>query len=130
MTDKSKMPDHLEQYLDGKLTTSDGEVPKVFASPAPDPATDTTGQHRSYWCLSESERKKGFVRPVRYTYMHLKCGKHTSMGKAIAETYSVNPKFYGATFCCHCAAHFPVGVEGEFVWIDDDGQATDEKVGT
>lgn len=53
------------------------------------------------------------------------CGSNTSMGQTLAETYARDPKFYGATFCCQCGGHFPVGEEGEFVWIDDGS-----KVGT
>ena len=53
------------------------------------------------------------------------CKGVTTMGDAIAATYARDPKFYGATFCCHCGGHFPVGELGEFVW---DG--TDERVGT
>lgn len=135
------------------------------------------GQQRGYVVLSEDERAKGFVRPVRRSYVHagkpapanlrdltpdeherydqygyLKfeeygperspvtgifwtqamldrlgkgCGTVTTMGQSLAETYARDPNFYGATFCCGCGAHFPVGETGEFVW---DG--TDERVGT
>jgi len=77
-----------------------------------------------------------FIRPVRYTYIHvgvggheidpnnmarhgrtgLACGAATRMSKAIAETYARNPKFYGATYCVGCQMHLPVA---EFVWEDD-----------
>jgi len=79
----------------------------------------------TYLVLSEEERKKGFVRPLRSAYKHLTCGSVTTMGRALAETYARDPKFYGATYCVHCHMHRPVGEHGEFVW---DG--TDEKVGT
>lgn len=84
-----------------------------------DPATK---QQKDYVVLSEVERAKGFVRPVRRTYVHSKCGAATSMSTAIAETYARDPKFYGATFCMKCQDHLPVG---EFVW---DG--TEDKVGS
>lgn len=58
--------------------------------------------------LSEEERAKGFVRPVRQTYKHLKCGSVTTMGLAIAETYARDPSFYGGTFCVACGDHFPL----------------------
>lgn len=83
------------------------------------------GMQESYLVLSEEERAKGFVRPLRTTYVHLKCGTRTSMNIKIAETYARNPHFYGGTFCAGCLDHYPVGPEGEFVWAD-----TDEKVGT
>lgn len=83
------------------------------------------GMQEKYLVLSDDERAKGFVRPVRTRYRHLPCGTVTTMGRAIAETYARDPSFYGGTFCVGCRAHFPVGEAGEFVW---DG--TDLKVGT
>jgi hypothetical protein len=44
------------------------------------------------------------------------CGTVTTMGRALSETYARQPTFYGATFCGHCNAHFPVA---EFVWTTD-----------
>lgn len=150
-----------------------------------------TGQHDIHLVLSDEERAKGFVRPVRDTYVHIGkmierdeegriigrlipmadkdydsrnyftaengyggyikypaghdmigryitqqefdaivarqthfggCGTTTNMGRALAETYARDPKFYGATFCIHCNKHLPVN---EFVW-----EATDETVGS
>jgi len=134
-------------------------------------------QHDTYLVLSADERAKGFVRPVRRSYVHVGiagpqhpvrdlredeqhhkdfgyvkyeeypeserprlgrlwtqkqldsvdkgCGTLTTMGQALAETYARQPDFYGATYCCGCCKHLPVGADGEFVW---DG--TDERVGT
>lgn len=82
------------------------------------------GMQKKYLVLSDEERAKGFVRPVRRTYVHEKCGVATTMGQALSETYARDPKFYGATYCVGCKAHFPVGPNGEFHW--DDG----EKVGS
>lgn len=84
-----------------------------------------TGQQRGYVVLSADERAKGFVRPVRYSYVHEKCGAVTTMGQAIAETYARDPHFYNGTFCVGCRAHFPIGANGDFVWDE-----TNEKVGT
>lgn len=75
-----------------------------------------TGMQETYLVLSEEERAKGFVRPVRHTYVHLRCGAATTMGQALAETYARNPTFYTGTYCAHCKGHFPVGPAGEFVW--------------
>lgn len=141
------------------------------------------GQQKGYVVLSAEERAKGFMRPVRRSYLHVGlpgptyplrdltlkqkayadpsyvkfeeypkdgrpdwmapsaigrfwtqadldrinkgCGTVTTMGQALAETYAREPGFYGATFCCGCGTHLPVGRNGEFVW---DG--TDERVGT
>jgi len=58
------------------------------------------------------------------------CGTVTTMGLALAETYARQPSFYGSTFCVHCSGHFPVGQQGEFIWLTDDGRDTTEKVGT
>jgi hypothetical protein len=104
-----------------KTETTDGKT-REAADLSINPAT---GQQRDYIVLSPEERGKGFVRPVRRTYLHLKCGSTTTMGQSLAETYARQPDFYGGTFCCTCRTHFPVGENGEFVW---DG--TDIKVGT
>lgn len=142
-------------------------------APAPDmtPARPGTNMHKDYWVLSKAERAKGFVRPVRDSYVHVGirpkhalrdltdeertrfaaanyvkfetyppgessatgrfwtekelksgCGTVTTMGRALAETYARNPKFYGATFCCACNDHIRVD---QFVWA-----GTDERVGS
>lgn len=84
-----------------------------------------TGMQKGYVVLSEKERAKGFIRPVRQSYRHTTCGTVTRMGRALAETYARDPSFYSGTYCVRCGAHFPVGSDGEFTW---DG--TSEKVGT
>ena len=84
-----------------------------------DPAT---GQQRGYVVLSAEERFKGFVRPVRVSYIHSPCGGLTTMALSIAETYARDPKFYIGTFCCKCRAHFALD---QFVWA-----GTDERLGT
>jgi hypothetical protein len=152
-----------------KRTTTDGQPPDpgYEAASAPGPINPETGQHRAYWVLSEEERKKGWVRPLRRKYVHVGlkpkyplrdltqdeletygldfdkyeeypeeserpatgrfwtkkelaggCGVVTSMGLALCETYSANPKYYSSTFCAGCRTHLPVE---EFVW-DEDGQ--------
>jgi hypothetical protein len=94
------------------------------------------GQHEVYIVLSAAERSKGFVRPLRESYIHVGvgghevdpsnpakhgrtgrgCGAQTRMGLALCETYARDPKFYGSTFCVGCKTHLPVG---EFVWAED-----------
>lgn len=100
-----------------------GTVPHDHRAEA-DLSVGPDGQQKDYIVLSEDERARGFVRPVRRTYVHQVCGSATTMGQAIAETYARNPHFYNATFCVLCRDHFPVGDDGEFIW--DDGS----KVGT
>lgn len=92
-----------------------------------------TGMQNMYVVLSEEERAKGFVRPVRTSYIHLKCGAVTTMGLAIAETYARDPHYYGGTFCARCGGHFPVGPDGEFVWTtprEETPLGEQDKVGT
>lgn len=89
-----------------------------------DVSLDPNGQQKGYVVLTDAERAKGFVRPVRRTYVHLTCDTPTTMGDRIAETYARDPGFYSGTFCVACKAHFPVGADGEFVWPDG------SKVGT
>lgn len=96
-------------------------------------------QHETYLVLSEEERAKGFVRPLRRAYVHRYwtdgrtdpiptvltsldglsgCGAVTHMGLALCETYARDPSFYGATYCVRCQMHRPVA---EFRW-DEDGE--------
>lgn len=77
---------------------------------------DATGLQKGYVVLCPEERDKGYVRPVRCSYAHTKCGKVTTMCQALAETYAHDPKFYAGTFCCGCRKHFPVS---EFTWVPD-----------
>ena len=95
------------------------------------PDKEPVPQNKKYLVLSEEERAKGFVRPVRRAYRHVGsqgdrhpalqdpntngCGAVTTMSMAIAETYAREPKFYGYTYCVYCQKHLPVG---EFVWED------------
>lgn len=87
------------------------------------------GQQKDYVVLTATERSKGFARPYRDAYKHLKCGKITTMGRAIAETYARDPNFYTGTFCATCGTHLPIGEGGEFVWYEMDG-SIGPKVGT
>ena len=83
------------------------------------------GMQETYLVLSDEERARGFVRPLRRSYRHLTCGTVTTMAVSIAETYARMPRFYDGTYCAGCRNHFPVGEQGQFTW---DG--TDELVGT
>jgi hypothetical protein len=105
--------------------TTDRQDPRLRETVADGPRA---GQQSAYLVLSDEERARGFVRPVRCTYVHTKCGTHTTMGGAIAETYARKPTFYGATFCAgsSCRAHFPVA---EFRWVED-GRETDLVLGS
>lgn len=106
--------------------TSDPNDPRLTrgADPADGPPVP---QAPAYLVLSDAERARGFVRPVRLSYIHdiPGCGALTTMNQAIAETYAANPAYYGSTYCTGCQKHRPVGSDGEFIW---DG--TTEKVGT
>lgn len=98
--------------------TSDPSDPRlthgVDAEPVP--------QAEAYLVLSDEEIAKGYVRPLRRSYIHLVCGTVTTMSLKLAQTYAVEPGFYGATYCVYCSRHLPVE---QFVW---DG--TNEKVGS
>lgn len=79
-----------------------------------------TGMQRDYVVLTQEERAKGFVKPLRLKYKH-KCGVVTKMALSIAETYARNPRFYNGTFCVGCHTHFPLP---EFTW-EPDGESMD-----
>lgn len=129
-----------QEFLDAEAARSDRDQPVTLDAAPVDRSARTTlhgtpigehleiepsGMQRDYIVLSDDERAKGFVRAVRYSYLHTKCGTVTTMGAKLAETYARDPGFYSGTFCAKCRSHFPVGPDGEFTW---DG--TDQKVGT
>lgn len=88
-------------------------------APVPEDGSHTKlksdGQQEGYIVLTPAERAKGFVKPVRHSYIHRICGSLTSMGDALSETYARNPYFYSGTFCCHCGKHFDLD---QFNWED------------
>jgi len=94
------------------MLTTDPEDPRLThgADETPVPQSDV------YLVLSEEERAKGFVRPLRHSYKHDACGRTTTMGLELCETYAREPKFYGATYCTTCQMHRPVS---EFTWVED-----------
>src|SRR5579864_7944859 len=59
---------------------------------------EPNGQQRDYIILSAAERARGFVKPVRRSYVHLKCGVVTTMSLSLAETYARDSGFYSGTF--------------------------------
>ena len=83
-----------------------------------------TGMQKGYVVLSAEERSKGFIRPVRDTYVHDVCTGVTTMAPCIAETFARDPAYYTATYCSVCKTHNPVGASSEFTWM-----GTNEKVG-
>lgn len=101
--------------------TSDPNDPRLTHGSDDEPQES---QAEVYLVMSDEERAKGFVRPVRSTYHHLVCGQQTIMGRVLAETYAAQPGYYVSTWCCRCRMHRPVGADGEFVWLDG------SKVGT
>lgn len=95
-------------------TTDDANDPRLTHGVDAEP----TAQAEAYLVLSDEDRARGFIRPVRLAYRHEVpgCAAITTMNQAIAETYARDPGFYGATFCTGCNMHRPVS---EFRWTDD-----------
>lgn len=78
------------------------------------------GEREVYAVLTEEERAKGFVRPLRDTYVHAGrrggCGNKTVIrDRAIVETMARDPGFYQGGYCWHCRKHRP---NEEFEWLD------------
>lgn len=80
-------------------------------------------QAEVYLVLSSEERRRGFLQPVRTSYVHQPCGTATHMNVALAETYARDPWFYGGTYCCACRMHRPLT---EFRWSDGQPMAPHE----
>lgn len=94
--------------------TTDRTDPRLTHYSGPE---EPAPQAEVYLVLSDEELAKGFTRPFRNLYIHDACGVETRMGDKLSETYARDPKFYGATYCVGCQAHFPVR---EFRWSHDD----------
>jgi len=88
------------------LNPEDASVPNFEKRP--------DGQYVDHWVLCEEEIARGFVRPLRKTYIHEKCSSITTIPAPIAATYARNPQYYGSTFCCACGDYFLVA---EFLWF-------------
>lgn len=108
-----------------KRCTARGNLVRDTKTGAPTEEKLADGQLKDHYVLCPEDRAKGYVEPYRESYIHEKCGGLTRMPRACAETYAVQPEYYGSTFCCHCRGYFPVGANGEFIW---DG--SNQKVGT
>lgn len=94
---------------EGKVTLS-GNPPDGITIGAPQPIDPATGQHKDYYVLSEDERKKGFVRPVRRTYIHkgirpkyptreLTAEEHERYDKFLYVLYEEYPKSEESSCC-------------------------------
>jgi hypothetical protein len=107
--------------------TTDPDDPRLGHGSGPGP------QNQAYLVMSQSEIDKGYVRPLRRTYIHTRgaiavpgpdgsgvvgqlCGGQTTMSFQIAATYAADPTFYGSTYCVKCRGHYPVR---EFDWSED-----------
>lgn len=82
---------------------------------------EPSGMQETYLILSDEERAKGFIRPLRRSYKHVTCGMVTNMGLKLCETYARDPGFYGGTFCVACGAHYNLLKDGkrQFHWVED-----------
>ena len=67
----------------------------------------------SYPMLSDQEKSKGFVRPLRYTYFHPICSGTTMMSDEVAATFAKDPKFHVDLYCYKCKQNLKVN---EFLW--------------
>ena len=153
LTDGSPVtPDHREIQPDGQqkayVVLRESERAKGFVRPFRDmyrhvgrrpkyPTRPLTAEEiQEYaddgWVAYEEYPPELYPKKGRYwtkAELDSGCGTVTTMGRALSETYARDPGFYGATFCCQCRAHFPVGEKGEFVWLEMDGREG-PKVGT
>ena len=108
---------------DGRpASTPDGNTPTNEKLP--------DGQAKSHWVLPVDEIALGFTRPLRSSYIHDVCGAATYVPLSVAKTYARDPHFYGRTFCARCRNYYPVGEDGEFHWLDSEGNTLPDKVGT
>ena len=106
----------FEVDRNARVLSSGKPVPEDYSHTEIEPET---GMQKGYIVLTAEERSKGFIRPVRTAYKHLKCGQETRMALSIAETLARDPGFYSGGYCATCRTHFN---NVEFVWPDDGTQ--------
>lgn len=88
-----------EKRLGRVRVTLSGEPPRSSDLSAPGPIDPKTGMHEDYWVFSAEERAKGFVRPVRTSYVHVGrrvCGKPSN---------EAPPAGYAAMVCVMVPGH-------------------------
>lgn len=92
--------DLTEDEIDLWVSPDDGDETFIKFEEYPDAlVTSCTGR---FWTRGELNKTA--------------CNAVTSMGRKLSETYAVNPKFYGSTYCVGCSMHRPVA---EFIWTSD-----------
>jgi hypothetical protein len=129
MTDIKKTVDNLIREAGAVPPVDRTKRVLTDGSPVTDDHRDIqpSGQQKGYVVLSDEERRRGFVRPVRDSYVHVACGVATHMGRALAETYARDPEFYSGTFCVGCRKHFPLADgSGGYAFKWDDGTGVGE----
>jgi hypothetical protein len=136
---EEKLPDgqHIDHWVLSEEERQGGFVRPVRRTykhvgtrpthPLRDLTEEEKERYKAHDYVKFEEYSEGSVTGRFWTSKQLRsgCGKTTTMGLAIAETYAKAPEYYGATFCCTCGEYFRVGADGEFVW-----EGTDERVGT
>lgn len=77
------------------------------------------------WALSDEDKRKGRLRPLRYVYLHETCGALTKVSVTTAEFMASQPYAFKRAYCAHCRAQFAAGPDGEFTW-----KGSTERVGS
>ena len=72
--------------------------------------------------ITDTEKARGFVRPIRSVIVHKACGERNVLTDAVAEMYARDPKGNTNALCVACGNYFPVV---EFNW-----EGIEEKVGS
>lgn len=127
--ERSATPENMPDYDEGDICAAIYLAMEAAREPEAESIERNIGRRlarEKLKPLTDEDRVKGYVEPFRIDYIHEKCGGRTTMPRACAETYAVQPEYCGSTFCCHCLGYFPVGENGEFIWNDGSRQ----KVGT
>lgn len=85
-----------------------------------------TDPPRANWLLTEEEKARGLVRPVRFTYTCLDCGADNDLQSlGLAEAMARDPGKVDNLYCARCRRYMCTGPRGHFVW-----KGSTEKVGT
>lgn len=69
------------------------------------------------WQPTQEQRRKGFIRPPRRSYLHRDCGTVSTLDIPTSELMAINPSSLPKLMCDHCKDAF---YADQFTWMDDE----------
>ena len=94
--------------MDKPRETLSGRPPESTEPGAPGPIDPKTGMHTDYWVLPPAERAKGYVRPLRNTYVHVGVKPPTNLRDLTAEEHERYDQYGYIKYEAYGPEHSPI----------------------